>query len=92
MLYKGEYCITAEEGVIDSFVIGSDTDVTIFYNDTRRATSLVDKQSGERIIGTTASDVVVDTVLKKGEDYSTANILINNEKYYAYYKPLKNKI
>ena len=90
MLYKGEYCITAEEGVIDSFVIGSDTDVTIFYNDTRRATSLVDKQSGERIIGTTASDVVVDTVLKKGEDYSTANILINNEKYYAYYKPLKN--
>lgn len=90
MLYKGEYCITAEEGVIDSFVIGSDADVTMFYNDTRRATSLLDKKSGERIIGTTASDIVVDTVLKKGEDYSTANIMINNEKYYAYYKPLRN--
>ncbi len=90
MLYKGDYCITEKEEVIDSFVMDSGVDVTIFYNDTRRATSLIDKQSGKRIIGTTASDDVVNTVLKKGEDYSAADIVINNEPYYAYYKPLRN--
>ena len=90
LLYKGDYCITSQEDVIDSFVAGSDADITILYGDTRRATSLIDTQSGKRIIGTTASGVVVDTVLKKGQDYRTADIMINNEKYYAYYKPLKN--
>lgn len=90
VLYKGEYCVTEREDVIDSYTAGTDTDITIFYGDTRRATSLTDKGTGNRIIGTAASDVVIDTVLKKGEDYSTANITINDEKYYAYYKPLTN--
>lgn len=90
MLYKGDYCITQQEDVIDSYTKGSDADVTLFFGDTRRATSLRDSETGNRIIGTTASDVVVETVIKKGEDYSASNITINNEKYYAYYKPLKN--
>lgn len=90
ILYKGDYSITEQEAVIDSFVADSDADVTIFYNDTRRATSLIDKQSGKRIIGTTASAAVANAVLKNGSDYSTADIIINNESYYAYYKPLKN--
>ncbi|MCI9462388.1 MAG: hypothetical protein HFI48_00685 [Lachnospiraceae bacterium] len=90
LLYKGEYCITENEAVIDSYTKGTEADITIFFGDTRRATSLFDKQTGERIVGTTASDVVIDTVLKNGSDYRTDNITINNEKYYAYYKPLKN--
>lgn len=90
VLYKGEYCITENEAVIDSYTEGTKADITIFFGDTRRATSLLDKQTGERIVGTTASDVVIDTVLNKGQDYKTANITINNEKYYAYYKPLRN--
>ncbi len=90
LLYKGEYCITENEAVIDSYTKGTEADITIFFGDTRRATSLLDKQTGERIVGTTASDVVIDTVLKNGSDYRTDNITINNEKYYAYYKPLKN--
>ncbi len=90
LLYKGEYCITENEAVIDSYTKGTEADITIFFGDTRRATSLFDKQTGERIVGTTASDVVIDTVLNNGSDYRTDNITINNEKYYAYYKPLKN--
>lgn len=89
-LYKGEYCITENEDVIDSYTEGTTADITIFFDDTRRATSLLDKQTGKRIIGTSASDVVIDAVLNKGQDYKTANITINNEKYYAYYKPLRN--
>ncbi len=90
LLYKGEYCITENEAVIDSYTKGTEADITIFFGDTRRATSLFDKQTGERIVGTTAYEVVIDTVLKNGSDYRTDNITINNEKYYAYYKPLKN--
>ncbi|MCM1387083.1 MAG: methyl-accepting chemotaxis protein [Bacillus sp. (in: Bacteria)] len=90
LLYKGDYCISAEEEVIDSYTEGSDADITLFYGDTRRATSLRNAQTGERIVGTTASDAVVEAVLKRGEDYSAADIIINEQKYYAYYKPLTN--
>ena len=88
-LYKGDYSITDNMEVIDSFTANSDADVTLFFGDTRRATSLFDSQ-GKRIIGTQASDVVVETVLKKGQDYSDDDITINNQNYYAYYKPYKN--
>ena len=88
-LYKGDYSVTDNTDVIDSFTEGFDTDITVFFGDTRRATSLFDTQ-GQRIVGTKASDVVIETVLNKGQDYSADSITINNQNYYAYYKPLKN--
>lgn len=90
LLYKGEYCITENEAVIDSYTNGEDTDVTLFYGETRRATSLRDIASGERIVGTAASDTVVAVVLQGGNDFSSTDVTINNQSYYAYYKPLKN--
>ena len=90
LLYKGEYCVTENVDVIDSFTRDSDVSVTMFYGDTRRATSLIDKATGERIVGTKASDVVISTVLQKGQDYHTDSIAINGENYYAYYKPVKD--
>lgn len=89
-LYKGDMNLTEAEDLIDSFVEGSESDVTLFYGDTRYATSLTDHKTGERIIGTKASDEVVDIVLNKGEDYSSADITINDEGYYAYYMPIKD--
>lgn len=88
-LYKGEFNVTENEALLDSLTAGTDADVTIFYGDTRRATSLIDKDTGERIIGTKASDEVIDTVLKKGETYETSGIVINEEEYYAFYLPVK---
>ncbi|MCH5256300.1 MAG: cache domain-containing protein [Lachnospiraceae bacterium] len=89
-LFKGDYSVTDNTDVIDSFTDGFDTDVTVFFGDTRRATSLLDAQTRERIVGTTASDAVIEAVLKKGQDYTATNITINNKNYYAYYKPLRN--
>lgn len=88
-LYKGDYNIAEHEEVIDSFTAGKEAAVTLFYGDVRVATSLFNK-SGERILGTKAPDVVVEKVLKGGEDYSADSITINDENYYAYYKPVKN--
>ncbi|MCM1173902.1 MAG: methyl-accepting chemotaxis protein [Blautia sp.] len=90
VLYKGEYCVTENLEVIDSFTGGSDVSVTLFYGDTRRATSLIDKATGNRIVGTKASDTVISTVLQGGKDYSTNRIEINGENYYAYYRPVKD--
>ncbi len=89
-LKKGDYDITQSENVIDSFVENSEADVTLFYGDTRRATSLLDAKSGQRILGTQASDTVVETTLNGGQEYTSTDIVINEKNYYAVYIPLKN--
>ena len=73
VLYKGDYCVTENVAVIDSFTEDTDVSVTLFYGDTRSATSLIDKETGNRIVGTKASDVVISTVLQGGKDYYTDN-------------------
>ena len=78
-LYKGDYCVTEHEEVIDNFVKGSSADVTIFYGDTRRATSLRDKTTGERILGTKASDSVISTVINGGKTYETSDVIRSEE-------------
>lgn len=89
-LFKGSYCISEHQNVVDSFVEGSDADVTVFYGDTRRATSLRDINTGSRILGTKASDEVIEHVLKQGNIYETSDVTINGQSYYAVYKPIYN--
>lgn len=88
-LLKGDYNITLNEAGIDAFTEGMNADVTIFFQDVRRATSLKDTSTGKRIVGTQASAEVAETVLN-GQEYSATNLMINNQNYYAYYIPLKN--
>lgn len=87
ILYKGDYNVTENGDIIDSFVEGGSADVTIFYGDTRRATSLRDKTTGERILGTKASDAVIQTVINEGKTYEADDVTINGETYYAFYMP-----
>lgn len=89
-LKKGELNVTENEGFIDSFVGKSDVELTLFYGDTRRATSIKDASTGERILGTKASEQVTEAVVNNGKEYSASNLMINNETYYAYYIPMKN--
>ncbi|MBO4823894.1 MAG: methyl-accepting chemotaxis protein [Lachnospiraceae bacterium] len=63
---------------------------TVFYGDTRYITSLTDATTGQRMEGTKASDVVVEEVLKKGNEYLASNFQIAGQDYYAYYLPLRN--
>ncbi|MEE3467297.1 MAG: methyl-accepting chemotaxis protein [Eubacterium sp.] len=88
-LYKGGFNVTQNEKFIDSFTGNTDLQVTVFYGDTRYATSLRD-QTGERIIGTTAAPEVVQAVVTEGKDYETYSLEINGEDFYAYYIPIKN--
>lgn len=86
---KGDYNITENMEDIDKYTDGLNTNVTLFYGDTRMATSLRDL-SGNRIIGTQASSEVVDAVLNKGGTFSSYSTTINNENFYCYYLPLEN--
>ncbi|MBD5136714.1 MAG: methyl-accepting chemotaxis protein [Lachnospiraceae bacterium] len=88
-LVKGDYNITQNVEKIDTYTEGMDSVVTLFYDDTRKATSLVDHSTGKRIIDTKASKEVADTVLG-GQEYFSANMVINDENYYSYYIPLNN--
>lgn len=87
-LYKGDVNLTEDTGVLDAFVEGTDVEVTIFWGDTRKATTILD-DSGERILGTAASAEVSAAVLN-GEAYSSTSVTVNGESFYGYYEPLEN--
>ena len=88
-LWKGDVNLSENSDMIDAYVEGLDADVTIFYGKTRRVTSLLDAATGERIIGTDASDEVWD-IVRTGKIYETTNLTINNLSYAACYIPLED--
>ena len=87
-LYKGnDMNLSSINSILDDIKERSGYDVTIFYGDTRSITTITDAD-GKRQVGTTASDKIVDKVLKNGEDYKDSNIDILGERYIGYYMPL----
>ena len=89
-LLKGSYNLTENDAMLDSLVEGTDVDFTLFYGKTRRATTLIDKETNQRMLGSDASDAVYSAVVEKGETLEAYDLPLNGEQYYAYYKPMKN--
>ncbi len=57
-------------------------DYTYFVGDTRKRSSI------KGVIGTKASDAVIDAVIYKKQSYTAKDVVINGEKYYVAYEPL----
>lgn len=89
-LMKGDYNISENMQVLDEIVAGTEYEVTIFYGKTRMATTLVSADTGERLVGTDASDTVVKAVLEKGEKYEDYSTVINGKNYFVVYAPVKD--
>lgn len=89
-LLKGSFNLTEQTAILDSLVEGTDVDITLFYGKTRRATTLIDKNTNERMLGSDASEFVYNTVVENGGTVEMYDIVINDEAYYAYYKPMKD--
>ena len=89
-LMKGDFNVSENLQVLDAIVEGTDYEVTIFFGKTRMATTLISKETGERIIGTDAKAEVVEAVLENGEHYKSYDTEINGENYYVYYIPIKS--
>ncbi len=89
-LHKGSYNLTEHVDMLDRLVDGTDMDITLFYDKTRRSTTLKDAKTGERIVGTDASDKVYNQVVKEGKAMGATDLKINGQHYYAYYSPMKS--
>lgn len=89
-LYKGVSNLSDNIDMLDNFTKNSDTEVTVFYQDTRYLTTLTDSKSGDRLVGTTASKEVCDRVLTGHKSYRSTNVSIEGNLYFGYYIPLTN--
>lgn len=85
--YKGKKNISDNTEFFDNFSNEVDLEVSVIYNDTRVATSLVD-ENGERMVGTTVAPEVYETVVTQGQQYYEEDLEIGGKKYYAMYHPL----
>ena len=76
----------SENGYLDDIKELTGSEATLFFNDTRYATTVIDK-TGERAVGTTMSEKVSKTVLTEEKEYrGTADILGQN--HYVDYAPM----
>ena len=90
-LWKGEELnISQNEVIADSITEKTDIAVTVFYGDTRYMTSVINND-GDRVLGTKASDRVIQEVLVGGEDLFATNVDVVGEKFFVYYLPLYNE-
>ena len=71
---------------VDTIKDISSCEITIFDGDTRLNTTFVD-ENGERVIGTQASDAVVETVINQRQDFAT-EIPLFGHTYAVHYSPL----
>lgn len=79
--------ISEENDIVDSIKKSTGLEVTIFYEDTRCLTSIVD-ENGKRQVGTKASDEVIQTVLKNGKNYFSDNVTIFDKRHISCYIPM----
>jgi hypothetical protein len=83
------YLLNGRNEILDKAQIGNENLLlTIFKDDLRIATNIVDKD-GKRDIGTLLPEKIVDSVLIKGKEYTGMTKTINTD-YYTYCTPIKN--
>ncbi|MCR4806510.1 MAG: cache domain-containing protein [Lachnospiraceae bacterium] len=86
-MFKGTYNITVDEVPFDNVKQISGIDTTIFFGDTRYATSVVGTD-GKRAVGTQAAANIIEKVLNKGETLTSDSANVAGTPYFAYYLPL----
>ncbi|MBO4377170.1 MAG: methyl-accepting chemotaxis protein [Lachnospiraceae bacterium] len=90
-LFKGGYEVHDEYmNEMDDIHEATGLEYTIFYGDTRIITTILKSDGSGRLVGTQATDAVINQTLKGGQDFLGTNVTINNKPYFAYYTPLKN--
>lgn len=88
-IYKGEQKLNGENTLMAKMSELLDIDVSIFIEDTRILTTLVDSD-GNSAMGTKAATVVKNEVLETGESVFYDNVVVYDKKSFAYYTPLKD--
>lgn len=89
-VWKGGYNISKSESLLDNIKEESGMDVTFFYGNERIMTSAKDGD-GNRILGSPAGEIIVEKVLKGGENYFSSSVSLNGTLNYGYYIPVYQK-
>ena len=89
-LLKGKYNITENSDKLDEMVEGQELDVTFIFDKTRRATTLINAETGDRNIGTEIGDEAYNATVKGGKEFVSTDLKIGDKDYYAVYQPMKN--
>jgi len=71
---------------VDEVKASTNCEATFFNGDTRMSTTLID-ENGNRVVGTKASDAVIEAVINQKKNYQVQIVLFGNN-YFAYYSPL----
>lgn len=88
-LYKGDYNVSQNMAVIDYYATSNHVEITFFYGDTRRTTTIKDSR-GNRIVGTKADSEVVSKVLTQGQEYTSDHVIVEGKQYYGFYMPIND--
>lgn len=87
-LYKGNVNLSQEMGeLVDHYADENNAEITLFFGDVRRATTIRDAQ-GQPIVGTKADPKVAAVVLDSGKEYSRDDFEIDGGLYYGFYVPV----
>lgn len=86
-IWKGSYNVSKSENLVDRIKENTGMDVTFFYGTKRVMTSALDA-NGERILGSSAGDVITQKVLNDGEEYFTSRVSLDGVMNYGYYMPV----
>lgn len=89
-LVKGDFVIEGDYAIVDALKEAYGMEITLFYGDERRLTTIADAE-GKRLIGTKADSQTVHWVLETGRKYFSQKVEINGEDYFGYYVPILNK-
>jgi methyl-accepting chemotaxis protein len=88
VLYKGETPLNENYDIIDTFTSGTHVLATLFANDTRISTNVVDEK-GQRKVNTQAAPEVIKTVLQDGQKYVGSAEIVGKQAI-TYYVPIKD--
>ena len=87
-LYKGDVNLSQEMGaLVDNYAAENEAQITLFFGDVRRATTIKDAQ-GNPIVGTKADAKVAAEVLNAGNTYHRDDFVIDGNLYYGFYVPV----
>ncbi len=86
-VYKGDQLLNGEDTLMAKLSKIQNIDVSIFHDDIRVLTTLVDK-AGNSAMGTKAAAVVKNDVIENGKSVFYDNVMVYEQKSFAYYKPI----
>lgn len=87
LFYKGDALLSGGYEYIDKLKEETGLDISLFFYDMRMLTTLTDRE-GNRCVGYTANERIVDSVLKGKKETFYNNTVVNNKKYLSYYIPV----